>query len=84
MSAIAISIDDFTPEVEWEAINAASWRLIDQIEGCLLYESTDFDGELAIIFANDEAAGDEDWDRIYEATYTDANGEWVWNWPNGG
>ena len=86
MSAVLFDIapdDDYEPEIEWEAINAASWKLVDQIEDTFLYESLGFDGELSLVFADSEAATDEDWGRIYLAVFTEAGREWVWYWPNG-
>ena len=79
-----VDMDDYEPEIEWEAINAAAnWRLVDRIDDVFLYESLGFDGELALIFADRRAAREQDWDRIYQAVFSECGREWVWHWPNG-
>ena len=71
-------------EIEWEAINAAEWKLVDNHDEIYMYESLGFDGSLALVFADDEASKNEDWSQIYLAQFLDLDGEeWVWYWPNG-
>ena len=80
--------EDIDIEIEWDAINAARWTLVEHIrppetEDVFIYESPGFDGELTIIFADDHAARKQNWQRIARAIFTDADGERVWYWPNG-
>ena len=70
--------------IEWEAITAAEWDMVDQHDEIFLYASDDFEGSLALVFADDEASKNEDWGLIYLAQFLNLDGEeWVWYWPNG-